>query len=189
MRKFLSPAVTVVMLILLFGAHHYVEAQSGVPKGLRHKAAAVAIPDAASKNCAALPKVDFAVTSNQESFSTSSVSFVDLPPLAVTFTIPGTVGLGKNCLKVDVAAVTFAPAGELINMRVLLDGASEFLPGEPQWSGDDDEDADGKWARAHAANFYLPSVPNGTHTVSVQFRSFFGGQVTAHWRSLSVMHK
>jgi hypothetical protein len=189
MRKFLSPAVTVVMLILLFGAHHYVEAQSGVPKGSRQKRAA--LPDSAFKNCAALKNIDFAATNGPEMVSTSSTTFANLPPLAVTFTLPGTVGAGKNCLKVDVSAVTFQATDGPIIIRVLLDGATEFLPNQVQWSGDDSEDANFQWARAHAANFYLPSVPNGAHTVTVQWRTVSApvNAAFAHWRSLSVMHK
>jgi hypothetical protein len=75
-------------------------------------------------------------------------------------------------------------------MRVLLDGATEFLPNEPQWSGDDDENANGEWARAHAANFYLSGVAPGTHTVSVQWKVLSSAnQAFAHWRSISVQHK
>jgi hypothetical protein len=89
-------------------------------------------------------------------------------------------------LKVELAAVTFAPPFSVIGMRVLLDGTTELLPGEPQWSG---EDVD--VAKAYAANFYAFDVPPGVHTVRTQWRNLVGGNQTvfAHWRSMAVHHK
>jgi hypothetical protein len=158
---------------------------SGIPEGT---AAQRAIgPPAVAKNCAAMAKVSFAATNNQETISTTSTTFVDLPPLSVRFNLPGP---SQSCLKVELAAVTFAAvSGELISMRVLLDGTTELLPGEPQWSGDDDENANGEWARAHAADFYIFGVPPGTHTVTAQWRTHFGNTAFSHWRSMGVHHK
>lgn len=183
MKKFFSTGVMLVMLVALFGASHYMQAQSGVPEGSEAKASQPAVV----ANCLSMPKVSFAATNGPETTSTTSTTFVNLAPLSVTFKVGGTA---LTCMKVDVAAETFAAGtGELIVMRVLLDGTTEFLPGEPQWSGDDDENGDGKWARSHAANFYLANIAPGNHTVTVQWRSFFGGTVFSHFRSLSVQHK
>jgi len=138
-------------------------------------------PPSVTQNCAAMPKTSVAVTNNNELISTTSTAFLNLPPLAVAFTIPGTAA---TCLEVELEAVTFAPSGGLITMRVLLDGTTELLPNQPQWSG-----ADTTFATAHSANFYAFGVPPGFHTVTAQWRSFTGSTVFAHWRSIGVHHK
>lgn len=159
------------------------QAQTGVSK----RAAAAATGPALVKNCGAMPKLNFAATNGTETTSTTSTSFVNLPPLSVTFSIPGTT---VSCVKAELAVDPFATENnQLIDVRVLLDGAFEFFPGEPQLSGDDDEDQDGAWSRAHAVNFYIAGVSPGTHTVTVQWRSAFGGTVFANWRTLGVTHK
>ena len=180
----------VCLFLLLSGCVVSMAAQStavssGIPEGTAaHKAGG---PPAVVKSCAAMPRMSFAATNDQETVSTASTTFVDLPPLAVRMNIPGS---SKSCLKVELSAVTFsATNSELISMRVLLDGVTELLPGEPQWSGDDDENADGHWARAHAASFYMTGLSPGFHTVSVQWRSHSGNTVFAHWRSIGVHHK
>jgi hypothetical protein len=183
MKKFFATGVMVATMVLLLGASQLMQAQSGVPEG-----ASASNPDApqvTAVNCTPTPKVSFAVTNGTEVVSTTSTSFVDLPGMSVTFNVPGAA---VTCLKVDLAAMTFAAAGaELLFMRVLVDG-NEILPGPIQWSGDDDENANGRWARAHAASFYTTVFP-GVHNVRAQFRSFGGQSVFAHARSISVNHK
>ena len=137
-------------------------------------------PLSVRQDCGGIPNLSFVVTSGTETFSTTSTRFVDLPGMSVTFTIPGSVA---SCLKVDLSAVTYALSGELISMRVLLDG-TEIRPGRVQWSGNDSG-----WAAAHAFNFYAFGVPPGVHTVKAQANSYSGSIVWVHWRSMGVQHK
>jgi hypothetical protein len=173
----------VCVFLLFFGFVLPMAAQSGavssgIPEGSTRKAVG---PPAVAKNCGGITKFSFAATNDQETISTTSTSFADLPPLSVKFNLSGSE---NSCLKVDLAADTYAANGELIFMRVLLDGTTELLPGEPQWSGDD-----GIYARAHAASFYAFGVRPGVHTVTAQWRGFLGDTVFAHWRSIGVHHR
>jgi hypothetical protein len=135
-------------------------------------------------------KISFATVDAPPAISTTSAAFVDMPGMSVTFKILGTVNV---CVKVEFSAYTFAAnapvANQLMMVRALMDGATVGSPAEVQFSGDDDEDADGDWARSHAFNFVLPTVAPGTHTIKIQWRSFFGGTVFAHSRSMFVHHK
>jgi hypothetical protein len=137
-------------------------------------------PLSVKQDCPGMANISFAVTNGTGTFSTTSTKFVDLPAMSVTFTIPGTVA---SCLKVDLSAVTYALSGELISMRVLLDG-TEIRPGRVQWSGNDSG-----WAAAHAFSFYAFGVSPGVHTVKAQANSYSGSIVWVHWRSLGVQHK
>jgi hypothetical protein len=119
--------------------------------------------------------------------STTSTAFVDIPDMTVAFTIGGSGQ--KNCVKVEFSAFTFAALNRLLYVRALLDGATVASPSEVQFSGDDDEDADGNWARSHAFNFEFKDIPAGPHTIKIQFRSFDGGTVFVHRRSVFVHHK
>ncbi len=67
-------------------------------------------------------------------------------------------------------------------------GTVRRAPGEVQFSGDDDEDGDGRWARSAAYNF-LCTVTPGVHTFKAQFRSLDGGLVFIHKSSLFVHHR
>jgi hypothetical protein len=182
MKNFFATGMTAATMALLLGASQLMQAQSGVPE--EASASKVDAPLVSTVNCTPTPKVSWAATNGNETASTTSTSFVDLPGMSVSFNVPGTA---VTCLKIDLAAMTYAPGGELMFMRVLVDG-NEALPGEPQWSGDDDENGNGKWARSHAANFYITVAP-GFHNVRAQFRSLGGGSVFAHARSISVNHK
>jgi hypothetical protein len=126
-----------------------------------------------------MPRLSFAVTNGAQSVSTTSDTFVNLPPLSVTFSIPGTV---NSCLEVELAAVTFAQF-EPIVARILLDGTTELLPGEPLISGED------IGPKAYSANFYAYGVAPGTHTVTAQWKTINGDTGFAHWRSIGVHHK
>lgn len=117
--------------------------------------------------------------------TTTSTSFVNVPGMSRTVTIPGTT---KTCVEVQYTATVFSPGDELIYVRATRDGVA-CLPGEAQFEGDSDEDGDGSWARAHAFNFICTGVTPGAHTFRIQWRSFFGGTVSTHWRTMVVHHR
>jgi hypothetical protein len=126
-------------------------------------------------------KVNFAVTDNAP-FSTTSTTFVDMPEMSVTFTIP--VGTPRSCVRVEFSAYTYAPGTELMDIRTVLDGTTVGAPGEIQFEG-----SSATWATSRAFNFLFTDVKAGTHTIKMQWYSFFGGDVFVHKRSMFVHHK
>jgi hypothetical protein len=98
--------------------------------------------------------------------STSSQSFVDIPNNSVNFEIPGVV---PACAIVTFSAHSFATGpGEILAIQALLDGVP-MAPGAVQFSGDDDEDGDGRSTRTHSVTFVATSVAAGVHRVQMQF--------------------
>ncbi len=130
-------------------------------------------------------KID-GITDDSTGKSTSSTSFVDIPNTAIAVDIGGSA---TTCAKVEFSAYAFATTGgtALLYVQVTRDGAA-CAPGEVQFSGDDDEDGDGRWARSAAYNF-LCTVTPGVHTFKAQFRSLDGGLVFIHKSSLFVHHR
>jgi hypothetical protein len=117
--------------------------------------------------CANMTKVSFKAD-NDISSSTSSGTFVDIPGGRVNFTQGGE---GNGCAIVTFSAESYAEFGRLMFVRAQLDGVSVAAPGGVQFSGDDDEDEDGRWSRSHSFTFIFPSVSPGDHVVAMQFRS------------------
>jgi hypothetical protein len=128
------------------------------------------------------PKVDF-VTNDSTGLSTASTSYVAVPGMSKTITIPGSV---TTCVVVHVAAFSFAPgSGNLVLVSVGLDGTSANCnPSETQFSGQDVT-----FAQAHAYLCAFPSVAPGSHTVTMLFRSLSGSTVFMHRPSMSIEHK
>ncbi len=130
------------------------------------------------------PGTHFVAADNTGS-STASTTYVDVPDMSVSFTAGGTRSF---CATATFSAWTFATGGALMYVQALMDGSVVAAPGEQQFSGDDDENANGEWARSHAFTFVFPTVAPGPHTIKIQFRSFDGKTVFVHRRSLVVFH-
>jgi hypothetical protein len=96
---------------------------------------------------------------------------VNLPGGTVTFT----AGRNSQCVVVNFSSMSNTTPGDLLMVRAVLDGSVVGTPAETQF----DTDSPG-FSRTHAAQFVFPSVAQGPHTVRIQFRSFFGGQVWLH---------
>jgi hypothetical protein len=128
------------------------------------------------------PTTDFRTTNSTDTV-TSSTSFTTIPQMAHTFTTAA-----SGCVIVHFAAETFAPRGRVLDIRARLDNTTTATPSDVQLSGDDDEDEDGRWARSHAHIFVFPSVPAGTHTLRMEWRSS-GGAVTIHRRTMLMQHR
>jgi hypothetical protein len=110
-----------------------------------------------------------------------------VPNTNVFFTQGGT---SSGCVIVTFTAETFARVGRLLQVRARLDNAVTAAPGVVQLSGDDDEDGDNRWSRAHAFTFIFPSVTPGPHTVRMQFRSvFFFEPVFINKHTVMVQHR
>ena len=126
------------------------------------------------------------VTNDTTGLSTTSTSYVTVPGMSRTFTIGGTAA---TCVIVDVSGFSFATGDALEYVTVLLDGSTFPSPTEVQFSGDDDENGNFEWARAHAANFVFPSVSPGSHTVTMAFKSLDGATVFLHRPAAIITHK
>ena len=153
----------------------------GLPLEYQANRTASVSPLAATTGSCSAPRIVYATS--DISTSTTSTAFVNVPNMAVNFTIPGTT---RTCLKVAYSATVWTGIDQLIYVRAVLDGGIVAEPSNVQFEGDSDEEGDGKWARAHAFNFFFKNVTPGAHTVSIQWRSFFGGTVVTHWRSMAV---
>jgi hypothetical protein len=157
--------------------------------GLPESAAAPAPTTVTTKvNCAA--KTRSFKTNDFSADSTTSTVFVGIPGTDVPFTIGGTSL--KNCIVVTFSAYTFAAdlggANQLMMVQAYLDGAP-MQPGEVQFSGDDDQNANFRWARTHSYTWTAYPVAFGNHVVQMAYRSFFGGTVFVHRRSTVVLSK
>jgi len=147
---------------------------SGVPAGGVTKQASIAF-----SNCKTA-KSDF-ITNDTTGLSTTSTSYVAVPGMAKTITIPGSV---SSCVVVDASAFAFAPSQALEYVSVMLDG-NLGNPSEVQFAGD----TQGIWAEAHAAVFAFPSVTPGNHTVALVFKSLDGKSVFLHRPAMEIKHK
>jgi hypothetical protein len=126
------------------------------------------------------------VAASDGGLSTTSTTYVDVPSMTSTFTVGGT---GKSCLTVMFTGYSYASSDELIMIQALLDGTRASKQTDVLFSGDDDEDSDGKWARAHAWVFDFKNVTAGSHTITIQWKSYSGGQVFMHQRTMVILHK
>ena len=132
-----------------------------------------------------IPKADF-MTSSLTASITSSTTFVDVPEATVTFKQAGTT---SGCILVNFTGEPFAQGnGEVVMVRVLVDGATELAPGPEQFSGDDDEDSDGHWTRAQAF-MWTGVVTPGSHIIQVQYKSYFGGPISMNRHTTTVFHR
>jgi len=155
--------------------------ENGIPAGRSSQAQSAPLSATGSCKPALLDYVE--ITTDGQ--STSSGTFVDLPGTSLTFTQGGTAA---SCVEVDFTAMTFAAGGALLDVQPVLDGATLGVPSATQLSGDDDENANGRWSRSHAFDFIFPSVAPGSHTMKMQFESVVGGTVFINRNAMLVRH-
>lgn len=142
----------------------------------------VAATAASSGTCGNLATVDFK-TDDSLNASTTSTNFVDVPNAKISFT-QGSPG----CAIVTFSAESWAPSNRLTLIRARLDSSTTAQPGSIQLSGDDDENYNGKWARAQGFTLVFPSVSSGSHTVQIQYESWNGGKVYIYKHTTVVQH-
>ena len=130
------------------------------------------------KNCGALAQVNTVHSTNSQSGSSST--FAPVAGSLVNFT----VGTGASCVIVAFSAQAYAPAGRLIWVRAILDGAASF-DGQIAFAAED-----GAFAQSHSYSFLFPSVAAGAHQVFLQYRSQVNGQTVIIDRfAVEVEHK
>lgn len=153
------------------------------------QAAASAVDDASTRtvtggSCTNISNVKFKTDDNPSS-STNSSAFSDISSGNVTFTQGGD---SAGCVIVTYSAESFAPYGRLLRIRARLDGSKVAEPGAVQFSGDDDENEDGGWARSRSFTFIFPSVAPGEHTLNMQFRSSISGKRVYVGKQTTIVH-
>jgi hypothetical protein len=176
-RSFIGVSVLLVALVMLPLSLAF--ADGGVPAGTENSPSTLV-----TGQCKKASNIDFAVDDSTGN-TTSSTTFVDVPGMSVTFNL----GRGSNCVKIEYSAYVFAAVNAaLMNVQAVMDGVA-CSPADVQFSGDDDENANGSWARSHAFNFVCTGLAQGIHTAKIQWRSFFGDTIFTHKRSMYVHHK
>lgn len=137
-----------------------------------------------SGNCDGLTATRFKSDSDVND-STSSGEFVTVHGTSIAFNQSA-----AGCVIVTFSSESYAEFDRLLLVRARLDGATTAAPGAVQFSGDDDEDDDGRWARSRSYTFIFPSVAVGNHTVTMQFRSrSFGSSVHLGKHTTVVQHR
>jgi hypothetical protein len=115
------------------------------------------------------------------SADTSSAAFSAVPQVGVKFTQGGAA---PSCVLVRYSAMASATAPKWIPLRVVLDGNTIALPGEIQYEGYTQD-----ISLARSFDFIFPRVKPGLHAVRVEWRSFNGGIVYMHKRTIVVHHR
>ena len=182
-RLLMGMSVLLVALVILPLAPAF--AGDGVPPGARRAPG----PDTLTTgSCPKASNIDFAVANDTGNITTST-TFVPVPDMSVTFNQKK----GSTCAKVEYSAYVFAASGSATLMLVrafnVTDGVECLPAGGVQFSGDDDEDGDGAWARSHAFNFVCTGLTPGPKTIRMEWLSFDGGLIATHVRSMFVHHK
>lgn len=110
---------------------------------------------------------------------TASRAFRDVTGTAIAFTQSQT-----SCVEVDFSAEAAATPNELLVTEVVLDGSAACLPADNIFASDSPSSD----LAAHAMSYICPGVTAGNHTIKVQFRSRFGGQVALDYRTTIVRY-
>lgn len=129
------------------------------------------------------------IATNSTDLQTRSPDFVNIPQASVQFNQHT-----DGCVIVHFAGVvlarTFSDEPQRIIIRAILeDTNTAAVPRNVQLSGDDDEEGDGRWARAHSMFFVFPNVPAGSHRMLLQWKSPEGGFVFMHQHTVLVHHE
>jgi len=129
------------------------------------------------------------VATNSTDLQTNSTEYVTVPQASVRFE-----QRAGGCVIVHFAGVvlarTFFDEPQRIVIRAILEDANmTAVPRNVQLSGDDDEEGDGRWARAHSMFFVFPNVPAGSHKMTLQWRSPEGGLIFMHQHTVLVHHE
>ena len=155
------------------------------PAGLSLDRGADAAGTAVSGNCTNLVNTNIETDSSLGA-STTSGSFVNVPNTAISFTQGGA---GAGCVIATFTAESWAAASRLLLVRAKLDGSIVAQPGVIQFSGDDDENNNGRWARSHSTMFFFPAVAPGAHTMVIQYASANGGaRVFIYKHTTAIQH-
>jgi hypothetical protein len=146
--------------------------RDGLVEGARAKAG---VTPAASGECSP-NKVKFR-TSNV-SVNMTSTTFAVVPNTALSFTQSS-----PDCVIVRYSAMAAATYPRWIPLRVVLDGSVIAAPGDIQYEGYTEI------STARSFDFVFPAVAAGAHTVRVEWRSFNGGIIFMHDRTITLHYR
>jgi hypothetical protein len=172
--------VGLAVAIPMVGAGVLASSGNGTPGA----AAAAPSPQAIFTGSCNITRNSWASNDVTSAATTTSQTFVNVTGMSVAF-LPH-----ADCAEITFSAYSFAAESDaLMFVRARINDV-DCLPGEVQFSGDDDEDADGDWARSHSFTFVCRGFHPGLHasTALVQFRSFFGQLVFLHKPTMVVRY-
>jgi|RhiMethySRZTD1v2_1073278.scaffolds.fasta_scaffold243907_2 hypothetical protein len=135
------------------------------------------------------PRQTSYIATDSTDLLTDSQEYVNAPQASVRFQ-----QRTNGCVIVHFTGVVFTSGVEAsaprILVRAVLEGTNLVAtPTDVSLSGDDDEDFDGHWARAHAMIFVFPSVTAGRYKASVQWKSPDGQAVFMHQHTVFIRHQ
>jgi hypothetical protein len=179
-RNTLSAGLSLVCLLALGGSALAIE-NNGQASAAEDRDSSRAI---SSGNCDGLTATKFKADTDVND-TTASGSFVTIHGTSIAFNQSA-----AGCVIVTFSSESYVEFDRLMFVRARLDGAKTAAPGAVQFSGDDDEDEDGRWARSRSYTFIFPSVATGNHTVTMEFRSrTFGRAVHLGKHTTVVQHR
>lgn len=111
--------------------------------------------------------------------STFSETYVNVPGMVRTITIPGTT---STCVAINFSASAFLNTGFAIVVRATLDGVA--CPGSVQLDGGPDDSYN-----SYASGFICPNVTPGNHTFRIQWFSPENFTVSMSQRSMIIHHR
>lgn len=149
--------------------------------GLSHRAesAPEIIPEGVVTSACPVNRMTIA-SSYEIGTTTSSTSFVDVPGMETTVNIPGPT----SCVGVEYTATVFTGGNEQVYVQATMDD----VPCSPPNVQFPEDNGDVPQAITHAFDFICQNVRPGVHTFKIQWRSFFGGPVYIHCRTMKVTH-
>lgn len=157
---------------LLAGAAWLVTAVSPAMAEVRqHESKQTLSPDISTGACL-LTGMKYSVSTDLQ--KTASRTYRDVTGTSVSFTQSK-----AGCVEADFSAEAAATPNELLVTQAVLDGSTICLPADSIFASDSPSSD----LAAHAMNYICPNVTAGNHTIKVQFRSRFGGQVALDYRT------
>jgi hypothetical protein len=131
------------------------------------------------------------IASNSTDLQTFSMEYVNAPQASVAFKQHA-----RGCVIAFFSAVVFGPGvravARQVVVRAVLVGTGTDVVGTPTdvlLSGDDDENFNGRFARAHSMIFVFPEVNGGSYRLAVQWKTPGGETIFMHQHSLIVRHQ
>jgi hypothetical protein len=135
------------------------------------------LPPSVSSGSCVLTGMNYSVSTDLQ--KTGSRQFRDVTGTSIAFTQSS-----AGCVEVDFSSEAAATPNELLVTEAVLDGTTVCLPADNIFASDSPSND----LAVHAMNYICPTVTAGAHTVKIQFRSRFGGQVALDYRTTIVRY-
>jgi hypothetical protein len=142
----------------------------------QHETKQTLSPDTSTGACV-LTGMKYSVSTDL--LKTASRTYRDVTGTSVSF-----AQSKAGCVEADFSAEAATTPNEFLVTQAVLDGSTVCLPADNVFASDSPSSD----LAAHAMNYICPNVAAGNHTIKVQFRSRFGGQVALDYRTTIVRY-